>query len=154
MLCDPNGPSISHYTLLIITSSSFVVDFHYLLPIVVVNITSAVDVDPKGKKLVDEDVVVIIESLQFIAKLPTLKTQVSKKKNYNFTQKFQESCVAKLPWLKCVWGLNGCLYIVKCKIYSQIEGKNKLLAFKWDLLCKHVGHTKAQKDMASMKTWE
>jgi hypothetical protein len=74
---------------LVITSSSFVVDSHYFPPIVAKCTSSVVDVDPKGKKLVDEDIVVMIESLLYVAKLPTLKTQVSKKKNYNFTQKFK-----------------------------------------------------------------
>jgi hypothetical protein len=50
-------------SLLVITSNSFVVDSQYLPPIVAKCISSIVDVDPKGKKLVDEDVAVMIESL-------------------------------------------------------------------------------------------
>lgn len=49
-------------SLLVITSSSFVVDSQYLPPILA-KCSSIVDVDPKGEKLVDEDVVVMIESL-------------------------------------------------------------------------------------------
>ncbi len=49
MFCDPNGASISHYPLLVIASSSFVVDSHYLLPIVAKCTSYVVDVDPKGK---------------------------------------------------------------------------------------------------------
>jgi hypothetical protein len=49
MFCDPNGGSISHYPLHVIASSSFVVEFHYLFPIVVECTRVVVDVDPKGK---------------------------------------------------------------------------------------------------------
>jgi hypothetical protein len=83
MFCDPNGASSFHCPLFIVTFSNFVVDSHCLPPIVAQCCNYVVDVDPKGKKLVDEDVVVVIESLQPIANLPTPKMQVSKKRNYN-----------------------------------------------------------------------
>jgi len=57
MLCDPNGVSFFHCPPLVITSNSFVVDFHYPFPIITQCCSFIVDVDPKGKKLVDEDVV-------------------------------------------------------------------------------------------------
>lgn len=47
-------------------------------------------------------------------------------------------------------GSNG-LHIVKCKIYDQVEGKDKLLVPKWDSLYKHVDHMKAHKDMGFVK---
>jgi hypothetical protein len=37
----------------------------------------------------------------------------------------------------------GTCTFVKCKIYSYVKGKDKLVTPKWDSLCKHVGHTKA-----------
>jgi hypothetical protein len=83
MFCDPNGVFSSHCPPLVITSDSFVVDFHYPPPIITQCCSSIIDVDPKGKELIDEDVVVVIEYLQPIPKLPTLKTQVSKKRNYD-----------------------------------------------------------------------
>jgi hypothetical protein len=76
---------------------------------------------------------------------------VSKKRNYDSTRKFQELWIAKLLWAKMCLGSNGCLHIVKCKIYSQVEGKDKLLAPKWDSLCKHVYHMKAHRDMGFVK---
>jgi putative lipoic acid-binding regulatory protein len=86
MFCDPNGGSSFHCPPLIITFSSFVVDSHCLPPIITQCCNYVVDVDPKGEKLVDEDVIVVIESLQPIANLPTPKMQVSKKGNYNSTR--------------------------------------------------------------------
>lgn len=46
-------------------------------------------------------------------------------------------------------GSNGCLHIVKCNIYNQ--GKNKLLAPKWDSICKHANCMKAHMDMGFVK---
>jgi hypothetical protein len=63
MFCDPNGVSFFHCPLLIVTFSSFVVDSHCPLPIVTQCRNYVVDVDPKGKKLVDENVIIVIEYL-------------------------------------------------------------------------------------------
>jgi hypothetical protein len=52
-----------HYPPFVITSNSFVVDFHYPPPIITQCCSFVVDVNPKGKKLVDEDVVLVIEYL-------------------------------------------------------------------------------------------
>jgi hypothetical protein len=49
---------------------------------------------------------------------------------------------------------NGLLHNVKCKICRHVEGKDKLLAIKWDSLCKQVGCKKAQKNIGSMKKGE
>jgi hypothetical protein len=151
MFCDPNEVFSSQCPPLVITSNSFVVDFHYPPPIITQCCSSIANVDQKGKKLVDEDVVIVIEYLQLIAKLPTLETQVFKKRNYNSIRKFQESWVAKLPWAKMCLGSNGCLHIVKCKIHNQVEGKDKLLATKWDSFCKHADYMKAHRDMGFVK---
>ncbi len=56
---------------------------------------------------------------------------MSKKRNYDSTQKFQKSWDAKLSWVEMCLGSNDCLHIVECKIYDQIDsGKNKLPAPK------------------------
>lgn len=56
---------------------------------------------------------------------------MSKKRNYDSTQKFQKSWDAKLSWVEMCLGSNDCLHIVECKIYDKIDsGKNKLLAPK------------------------
>jgi len=51
-------------------------------------------------------------------------------------------------------GLNGLLHNVKCKICSQLGGKYKLLALKWDALCKHIGRKKTKIKIGSMKKGE
>jgi hypothetical protein len=79
MFCDPNGSLSFHCPLLIVTFSSFVVDFHYPPPIITQCCNYVVDVDPKGKKPIDENVIVVIESLEPIATLPTPKKQCLKK---------------------------------------------------------------------------
>jgi hypothetical protein len=86
MFCDPNGASSFHYPPLIVTFSSFVVDSHCPPLIIAQCCNYVVDVDPKGKKLIDEVVIVVIKSLQPIANLPTLKIRVSKERNYNSTR--------------------------------------------------------------------
>ncbi len=86
MFCDPNGASSLHCPPLIVTFNSFVVDSHCPPPIITQCCNYVVDVDPKGKKLIDEVVIVVIESLQPIANLPTLKIQMSKERNYNSTR--------------------------------------------------------------------
>lgn len=43
----------------------------------------------------------------------------------------------KLPWAELFVGLDDNLHIIKCKICSEVEGKDKLIVFKWDSICKH-----------------
>jgi hypothetical protein len=38
----------------------------------------------------------------------------------------------KLPWVELQMGFNGCVHIMKCKFFLEVEHKNKLLAPKWD----------------------
>jgi hypothetical protein len=44
----------------------------------------------------------------------------------------------ELAWAKFCLGSNGSLHIVKCRIYSEMERKDKILVSKWDSLRKHV----------------
>ncbi len=39
--------------------------------------------------------------------------------------------------------------IVKCKVCTEVEGKNKILVVKWDSLCKREGCQKAMRNMGS-----
>ncbi len=65
-----------------------------------------------------------------------------KKKNYDTNRKFKESWPVKLPWTRFCLGSNRSLHSIKCKIYSKVERKDKILATKWDYFCKHVGWQK------------
>ncbi len=51
-------------------------------------------------------------------------------------------------------GLSGFLHIVRCKICSKIEHKDKFLAPKWDSLQKHVDQKIADKPMKRVKKGE
>jgi transposase len=55
---------------------------------------------------------------------------------------FQDTWVAKLPWVEYVVGVDGKVHQVKCKVCSKIEECDKLLVLKLDSLWKHVGHKK------------
>jgi hypothetical protein len=70
-----------------------------------------------------------------------------KKKNYDATRKFQEKWATKFPWAKKFVGEDGTLHIVKCRVCTKIERKNKILATKWDSFCKHASHQKALRNI-------
>jgi hypothetical protein len=44
-------------------------------------------------------------------------------------------------------GENGTSHIVKCRVCIEVKGKNKILATKWDSLCKHAIHQKVVGNM-------
>jgi hypothetical protein len=62
--------------------------------------------------------------------LDVLALEAKRKRSYDLTRKFQVAWVAKLPWAKLQVGFDGCGKYVKCKICSEVEHKNKLLAPK------------------------
>jgi hypothetical protein len=70
-----------------------------------------------------------------------------KKKSYEATRKFQDTWAARLPWATLYRGPNDLYDFVKCNICSTIEGREKILAPKWDTLKKHGGKRKAVKNM-------
>ncbi len=49
----------------------------------------------------------------------------------------------KLPWTKSTANACGKVHQVKCKVYTKIEGKEKLFPPKLDNLWKHSGRRKA-----------
>jgi hypothetical protein len=51
-------------------------------------------------------------------------------------------------------GFDNCVHIVKCKICSKVEQKDKLLAPKWDSPYKHVSKRKVEKPMKGVKKGE
>ncbi len=59
------------------------------------------------------------------------------KKSYDNTQKFQTKWATKVPWAKGVVSKDGMINLVKCKVYSLIEKKEKIMGCKWDTLIKH-----------------
>jgi hypothetical protein len=71
-----------------------------------------------------------------------------KKWNYDVTKQFQDKWIIKLLWVELYIRKDGSLCIVKCRIYVEVEGMNKLLACKWDLFfCKHASCEKDNKNI-------
>jgi hypothetical protein len=62
------------------------------------------------------------------------------KKSYESTKKFQIEWVAKMPWAKGIVSQDGFINLVKCRIYSLIERKEKTMGYKWYTLTKHQGY--------------
>ncbi len=56
---------------------------------------------------------------------------------------FQDIWIEKLPWTEVVMGLNGKLSMVKCKVWSFVQKKDKLFVLKFDGLHKHARWQKA-----------
>jgi hypothetical protein len=70
-----------------------------------------------------------------------------KKKNYELNGHFQDLWAAKLPWIEAVMHADGQITQVRCKICSDIEGREELFVPKIDSLYKHAGRWKALVDM-------
>ncbi len=50
---------------------------------------------------------------------------------------------------RILFRLKWCLHIVKCRIYSEVEGKDKIFATKWDSLCKHASQKKVERNIGT-----
>ncbi len=82
--------------------------------------------------------------------LPIVQPKLEVKKlNYNATIKFQDSWVTKFPSVELCLGSHGNLHIIKCLIYYEVDGKDKLLPTKWDSFCNHVGLKKAENNIGT-----
>ncbi len=51
---------------------------------------------------------------------------------------FKDVCIIKFPWAKFMVHEQGKMHLVKCKVYTKIEGKKKMLAFKLDLTSRNM----------------
>jgi hypothetical protein len=60
---------------------------------------------------------------------------------------FHDVKSAKLPWAKSLVDVDGKVHQVKSKVCSNIEGKEKLLAYKLDSLWKYCGRKKTLTDV-------
>ncbi len=72
------------------------------------------------------------------------------KKSYDSNRKFQAKWVAKLPWAKGLVATNGIIQIVRCKVCSLVENKDKIVRCKWDSLTKDVSHRIAVHDLPQL----
>jgi hypothetical protein len=71
----------------------------------------------------------------------------SHKKSYDNNRKFQAKWATKLPWAKGLVVDGGIIQIVRCKICSLIENKEKIVKCKCDNLTKHDGHRIVVRDL-------
>jgi hypothetical protein len=67
---------------------------------------------------------------------------------------FQDTWAIKLPWAESFMDSNGKVVQVQCKVYSFIDGKDKLLVVKLDSLWKHAGRRKTLVVMMGVKVGE
>jgi len=70
------------------------------------------------------------------------KPKKARRVEWELSKMFYDIWIAKLPWVKLVMGLNGKLSIIKCRVCSYVEKKDKLFVFKFDGLHKHVRQRK------------
>jgi hypothetical protein len=82
--------------------------------------------------------------------LPIVPFKMTVYKNDNDAfRKNLDFWAAKLLWAKFCLRLNGNLHIVKCKICSEMEGKEKILVAKWDSLCKNASQRKVERNIGT-----
>ncbi len=88
-------------------------------------------------------------NLAFGVELKMVKKDEQRKKCklYERFRKFQDTWMIELPWAKFVFDEKGEVQQVWCKVYTFIEGKQKLPAPKLDSLLKHQGRQKAKVSM-------
>jgi len=70
---------------------------------------------------------------------------------YEANRQWQDSWAARLPWAESVLGEDGRIRQVRCKICSDVEGRDKLLVPKLDSLWKHCGRRKATTSFGKVK---
>ncbi len=62
----------------------------------------------------------------------------SKRKEYEQNRMFQDVCIIKFPWAKFMVHEQVKVHQVRCKVYTKIKGKKKMLAFQLDLTFKNT----------------
>ena len=78
----------------------------------------------------------------------------AKRKCYDHRRHFQDSWAAKLPWAESVVGELGIITEVRCRICTDVEGREKFLVPKLDSLYKHAGRRKALVDIWKVRRGE
>jgi hypothetical protein len=92
-----------------------------------------------------------IQVLDPVFTSPSCELARKRKKSYKLNKHLQDSWAAKLPWAEAVMGADGRISQVRCKVYSFVERREKLLVPKIDSLWKHAGRRKALCDSTKVK---
>lgn len=74
--------------------------------------------------------------------------------SYESNRQWQDTWAARLPWAESVLGADGKVRQVRCKVCSDVEGREKLLVPKLDSLWKHCGRRKATTSFGKVKAGE
>jgi hypothetical protein len=74
-----------------------------------------------------------------------------RRRTYEHNRHWQDPWAACLPWAESVLGRNGRVTQVRCKVCSEVEGREKLLAPKIDSLWKHAGWRRALTSISTVK---
>ena len=92
-----------------------------------------------------------VQILEAAVGSPLFQAARKKKQSYEMNRHFQDSWAARLPWAESVLGRDGRVAQVRCKICTEVEGREKLLVPKLDSLWKHAGRRKALVDFGKVK---
>jgi hypothetical protein len=77
----------------------------------------------------------------------TVMLRKSAKCSYDRNHKFQLEWQVKLPWAERLVFGDGSLYQVRCHTYSAVDGRDQIMAAKWNTLLKHEGRCKVKRDI-------
>ena len=75
----------------------------------------------------------------------------ARRRSYELNRHFQDSWAARLPWAESVVSADGTVRQVRCKICSEVEGREKLLVPKVNSIWKHCGRRKATNSFGKVK---
>lgn len=92
-----------------------------------------------------------LRSLIWLCHSQRMLSRDVKLRTYEANRHWQDSWTARLPWAESVLGRDGRVVQVRCKICTDIMGREKLLVPKIDSLWKHVGKRKALANMGHVK---
>jgi len=85
---------------------------------------------------------------------PAHEAARARRLSYEKNRHWQDTWAARLPWAESVLGLDGQVRQVRCKVCTDVEGREKLLVPKLDSLWKHAGRRKAATSFGKIKAGE
>jgi len=81
------------------------------------------------------------------------KKKKPKRFEWEINKVFQDRWVARFHWFEPIYGLDGKMRMVKCKIYFDSEGRENLIIPKLDSFIKHFGTRKCSKAKLGVLLW-
>lgn len=84
-----------------------------------------------------------VEELDPTKASPAHDLACARRRGYERNRVWQDSWAARLPWAESVVSENGDVRQVRCKICTEVDGRDKLLVPKIDSLWKHASRRRA-----------